>query len=434
MKIGVIGAWHLGTVTAACLADLGYDVTAADREDARIQELNAGTSPIFEPGLGELLARNLAAGRLRFTTDLGQAVTEAPYVIIAYDTPVDDQDRVDLAPLISAAAEIAPHLSPAATVIVSSQVPVGTCAALADIIQEANPSPAFGIACVPENLRLGQAIELFKAPDFLVLGADEGATHERLEALFAPIKTAKLRMGLRTAEMTKHAINAYLATSISFINEIANLCDIAGADAPQVSEALRLDRRIGPGLPLKPGLGFAGGTLARDMKALQRLAAENKCEAPLIKAVLAVNERQNRLVIERLKEYYGTLRGLHVGVLGLTYKPGTSTLRRSAALELIQELAAQGASVKAYDPKADPRELEGWRDLFTLSSDPYGAAEGSQALILATGWPQFKELDFTRIRGLVENPLILDAQNLLDADRMSGLGFIYRGIGRSRGP
>lgn len=434
MRVCVLGIWHLGSVASACLAELGHQVVGVDEDSQRVQELNWGQPPLFEPELPELLARNLAAGRLRYTTCLAEGVEGAECVLIAYDTPVNEEDEPDLSPIFAAALAMAPHLAPGATIVVSSQVPVGTCQRLAEMLWQANPSLPPSIACLPENLRLGQAVQRFLFPEFLVLGTDDPAAHERLEELLAPIQAPKLRVSLRTAEMTKHAINAYLATTISLINELANLCDLVGADAFQVAEALRLDSRIGPGTPLSPGLAFGGGTLARDMKVLRRLGRERGYEPALIEGVLRVNERQNRMVVERLKGFYRSLRGLTIGVLGLTYKAGTSTLRRSPALEIIRALAEEGAAVKAYDPKADPREVEPYRHLFTRYGDPYLVAQGSQALILATGWPQFRELDYRRIRSLVGNPLLLDAQNLLDAEEMSRIGFIYQGVGRSRAP
>ena len=433
-KVCVVGIWHLGAVTSACLADLGYSVVGVDGDAQRVEALNRGVAPLHEPGLNELLSENVSAGRLRYVTDVGDGVRGAEYVIIAYDTPVDDQDEVDLSEIFATAAEMAPSLESDATVIVSSQVPVGSCEKLADTIRRHNPAPAFGVACTPENLRLGQAIERFRRPDMLVIGADSPATLEKTERLLSVIPAPKVTSDLRTAEMTKHAVNAYLATAISFGNELANLCDLAGADALKVIQALRMDARVSPKAPMLPGLGFAGGTLARDMKALQRLGAENGYPAPFIYGVLKVNQRQNEMVVDRLKQACGPLRDLTVGVLGLTYKAGTSTLRRSAAVEIIQAIAHEGATVKAYDPKADPRETAPYLPYFTRCPDAYSAAEGSHGLVLLTGWPEFKELDFARIRALMRRPFILDAQNMLDADAIGRMGFTYHGLGRAVSP
>lgn len=433
-KVCVLGLWHLGSVSAACLADLGYRVVGVDRDAARVQALNAGRPPLYEPGLQELLARGLASGRLRFSADMEQGVAGAPYVLIAYDTPVDEHDEVDLSDIFAVVEEMAPFLEGGTTLIVSSQVPVGTCDRLAATVRRARPSLDFGIACLPENLRLGQAIERFKCPEFLVFGANDDATHEHVEQLFAAVDAPKLRLDLRTAEMTKHALNAYLATSISLANEIANLCDEVGADALKVTQALRLDSRVSPRAPLNPGLGFAGGTLARDMKVLCALASENGYEAPLLRAVLSVNERQNRMIAARLVQLIPDRRGLTVGLLGLTYKPGTSTLRRSPGLELAATLAAEGISVKAHDPRVEPADLQPYLDILAFCPDPYLVADGSDAVVLVTDWPELRRLDFARMRTLMRSPVLLDPQNLLDADSLAAMGFVYQAVGRGRKP
>jgi UDPglucose 6-dehydrogenase len=351
-------------------------------------------------------------------------------VVIAYDTPVNEQDEPDLAPIIATGEALAGCLDDGATIIVSSQVAVGTCTALAERLRRLNPGLHFGIACVPENLRLGQAIERFLRPDLLVFGADNEVTMERVEALFSSIPGPRARMDLPTAEMTKHAINAYLATCISFGNELANLCDEVGADAFQVIQALKLDSRVSPKAPLAPGLGFAGGTLARDMTVLKKLAADHGHPAPLLNGVLAANQFQNGMIVHRLEGLLGTLEARTIGVLGLTYKPGTSTLRRSAAIEIIRGLTARGAVIKAYDPKADPAEIELHRQEFSICSDPYHAAEAADALALITPWPEFKDLDLARLRDRMHTPVILDAPNMLEPAKVVRAGFVYQGIGR----
>ena len=428
-KVCVVGIWHLGAVTAACLADLGYAVVGVEEDVGKVQNLNKGIPPLFEPDLPEMMAQNIAAGRLTFAARLAEGLAGASYVLITYDTPLDDNDDVDVSGILAIAGELGPRLEDGATIIVSSQVPVGTCEEMAAVVRQANPSLRFGIAYVPENLRLGQAIQGFKQPEMTVIGADSEATLRRVEQLLAPIQAPRVRVDLRTAEMTKHAINAYLATSITFANEIANLCDEVGADALKVAEALRLDSRIGPGAPLRPGLGFAGGTLARDLKVLRRLSERHGYQASLINAVLAVNERQNDVVVGRLRRALGSFDGRSVGILGLTYKAGTSTLRRSAALGIIRTIVAEGAVVKAHDPKANPNELC-LHDGFTFCDNPYAVAQGSDALVLVTNWPQFRELDYPRIGSLMRNPVILDALNMLDADHMVEAGFRYIGVGR----
>jgi len=433
-KVCVLGLWHLGSVSAACLADLGYQVVGVDRDAARVQALNAGRPPLYEPGLEELLARGLTSGRLRFSADMEQGVAGARYVLMAYDTPVNEHDEIDLSEIFTVVEETAPFLENGTTLIVSSQVPVGTCERLAATVRRARSSLDFGIACVPENLRLGQAIARFMRPEFLVFGANDDVTHEHVEQLLAAIDAPKLRVDLPTAEMTKHALNAYLATAISFGNEIANLCDEVGADALKVTQALCLDSRVSPRAPLNPGLGFAGGTLARDMKALCALASENGYEASLLHAVLSVNERQNRMIAARLVQLLPARPGLTVGLLGLTYKAGTSTLRRSPGLELAATLAAEGIRVKAYDPKVEPADLQPYLDILSFCHDPYLVADASDAVVLVTDWPEFRQLDFARMRTLMRSPVLLDPQNVLDADSLAEMGFIYQAVGRGRRP
>ncbi len=431
-KVCVVGLWHLGSVTSACFADLGRSVVGVADEPERAASLNNGVPPLFEPGLAELIARHLATGRLRFTSDTRDGVQGSSYVVIAYDTPVNEQDEPDLVPITAAVDTLAGCLEDGTTIIISSQVPVGTCEALAGRLRSLNPGLRFGMACIPENLRLGQAIGRFLQPDLLVFGADNEATMKKVEALYFPIPGPRARTDLRTAEMTKHAINAYLATCISFGNELANLCDEVGADAFHVVQALKLDGRVSPKAPLAPGLGFAGGTLARDMTVLKKLAAQHGYAAPLVNGVMAVNQFQNRIVVQRLEGLLGTLAAKTIGVLGLTYKPGTSTLRRSAAIEIIRELVVRGAAVKAFDPRAEHAEIDLYRGEFSICPDPYAAAKNADALALVTPWPEFRDLDLARLKGVMHTPVILDAPNMLEPAKVAQAGFVYQGIGRGR--
>jgi UDPglucose 6-dehydrogenase len=429
-KVCVVGLWHLGSVTSACFADLDRSVVGVDGDPERAASLNNGAPPLFEPGLAELMARQLTTGRLRFTSSLREGVKDSSYLVIAHDTPVNEHDEPDLAPITATVDALANCLEKDATIIVSSQVPVGTCEALAGRLRSLNPDLRFGMACVPENLRLGQAIERFLRPDLLIFGADSEATLERVEALYSPIPGPRARTDLRTAEMTKHAINAYLAMCISFGNELANLCDEVGADAFQVVQALKLDSRVSSKAPLLPGLGFAGGTLARDMTVLKKLAAQHGYPAPLLDGILAVNQFQNRMVVHRLEGLLGTLEARTIGVLGLTYKPGTSTLRRSAAIEIIRDLVAKGAAIKAFDPKADPAEVALHRREFSICIDPYAAAKDADALAFVTPWPEFRDLDLARLKDIMHTPVILDAPNMLEPAKVTQAGFVYQGIGR----
>ena len=427
-RICVIGIWHLGSVVSACFADLGYSVVGADHNAGSIESLNKGTPPLFEPGLEELISKNIKANRLSYTTHLADAVTGCNHVLITYDTPVSENDEVDLSGIFATIKEIAGYLENETVITVSSQVPVGTCEQIKAMIRKLNPALGFDIAYSPENLRLGQAIERFLHPDRIVIGAENDATLEKVEKLFGVINAPVIRMNLKTAEMTKHAINAFLATSISFANEMGNLCDEVGADASRLAQALASDVRIGPNLPLSPGMAFGGGTLARDLKILQDLGDSLNYRTWLIDGVLQVNEQQKKLVIRKLEKIYGSVGKLTVGVLGLAYKAGTSTLRRSTALEIIGRLVYGGASVKAYDPKADFEEVRTHRE-FQFCDDAYQTAKNSDALVIATDWPEFRELDFDLIKSVMRKPVLIDAKNMLDGRPLLAKGFIYSGVG-----
>lgn len=430
-NVCVVGIWHLGSVVSACLADLGYHVIGVDKDPKKVEDLNNGIPPLFEPGLTELIQTNINQKSLSYTTDMGYAVNGSSYVLITFDTPVDDNDEVDLSEIFDTATELVKYLRNDTTIVVSSQVPVGTCEQIESVIKRGASSLNFGIAYSPENLRLGQAIEVFKNPERIVVGADSSTTLDKVERLFAPVGVPTVRMNLRTAEMTKHALNAFLATSISFANEIANLCDEVGADALKVAEALRSDSRIGSKARLLPGLGFAGGTLARDLKVLKSIGEKHGYEDGLIKAVLEVNHQQNGLVVRKIKKVYGSLKGLTAGILGLTYKPGTSTLRRSAALEIIRDLICEGVKVKAYDPKADLDEVQMHKE-FEFYPDPYQVAADADALVIITEWPEFQSLNFDLLKTTMRNPVLIDTNNVLDDEVMASKGFNYFGVGRGQ--
>jgi UDPglucose 6-dehydrogenase len=429
--ITILGLWHQGIVAAAVFADLGFDVLAADPDAKTIASLCAGKAPIFEPGLDDLLQKGLASGRLRFTSDLAGAVRGRPNVWLMHDTPVDENDRPDTGVVFRAAEAVAPALAVDALVVVTAQVPVGTCDEIHKRLAAAAPHARARIAYIPENLRLGQAIERFRKPALPVMGSDDPAALDRLETLLAPLGVAWKRVGLRTAEMVKHALNAFLGVSICFANELGNLCDEVGANGFHVAEALRLEPRVGPKAMLLPGLGFSGGTLARDMQTLRGLGRRFGLETRLLDGAWEANARQNSLVVRKLSQALGPLRDQPVAVWGLTYKPGTSTLRRSAALAIVGDLVREGVRVTAHDPKADRVELAACSG-FTFVEDPYAAVRNARGLVLLTAWPEYQTSDFERIRGLMANPLILDTANALDADRLIRLGFHYLDVGRGR--
>jgi UDPglucose 6-dehydrogenase len=430
LAVCVAGIWHLGLVNSVCLAETGLQVTGVDADVERVERLNRGLAPIAEPEIDGVLSSGLRSGRLRYTTDLAAAAGGATHILVAFDTPVDANDDVDLAPIFSAVDSMIPALRDGATIIICSQVPVGTCDLLEERIHSVRPDLHFGLACVPENLRLGQAVERFRHPDFIVIGAETSDTIAEVERLYKPIEAPRVHLNLRTAEMTKHAMNAYLATMISFGNELGNLCDLVGADATSVIEVLKLEARVSPKAPLNPGYGFSGGTLARDMKVLEGIGRSHSYEAPLINGILRLNHLQNTVALRAIERRFGSFANLTVGLLGLTYKPGTSTIRRSAAIEMLLNLRSGGARVKAYDPMADSMELSAYEGLYERCGSPYETAEGASVIVIATPWPECTRLDWDRLRGLMQFPLLVDAGNALEAQSLRDHGFTYFGVGR----
>ncbi len=428
-RICIVGLWHQGTVLSACFAEMGYKVTTVGDDLSAVASLSNGNPTVHEPRLGSLIRRNLKAGRLHFTCDYGQALSKAQFVFIAIDTPINALDEPELQPVLEAARKVGQFRSRDIVLCVASQVPVGTSEKLRALVQEQKPAVRCDLAYICEFLRLGEAVDTFFHADRFVIGSEEPEVAERVADLYRPLKRPMLLIGLRSAEMAKHASNTYLATAISFINEISDLCDLVGADAMDVAKAMKLDRRIGPHAYLSPGLGFAGGTLGRDICALQDLGRENDCRMRLMDAVMAVNRERALVVKERLLRRYESLRGRCIGVLGLTYKPGTNTLRRSIAEEIISGLVDEGAEVRAYDPLADLGNGNSPSN-FIGSPDPYALAKGCDALVLVTGWEGILELDWPRLRSSMRQPVFIDTRNLFDPKKMSEVGFVYSGIGR----
>ena len=426
----VIGIWHLGAVNAVGFAEKGYRVIGLELDAAKARKLQRGVPPLFEPGLEEMIAKHLKTGKLRFSSDPAVA-RDADYVVIAYDSPVNDRDEVDISPVANAARLVAPALKLEAPVVITSQLPLGTCEGIEREVRALNPAWRSGVVYTPENLRLGSAIPRFLEPDMLVLGADNPAAGRAALVLYQKFKTEKLPMDLRSAEMVKHALNAFLATSITFINEIANLSDRLGADAVSVGRALKLDKRIGKSALMMPGLGFSGGTLARDVTQLRKFSSELGYKAKLLDAIVDVNEGTFDEVIFRLRKKLGTLNGKRVGVLGLTYKPGTSTVRRSPALKIMAKLQKAGADCSGYDPKASREELVESGAVFTRAKSVRELATKADALVLVTEWPEFREIPFAAIAKLMKRPFLVDSKNFLDPALVTAAGLDYQGFGRS---
>jgi len=432
MKIAVIGCWHQGVVGAACLADMGHEVTGYDADPARIQQLSRGEAPLYEPGLSELLKKTVKAGSLTFTADAAAAVMNAEIVMIMHDTPVDHNDQSDLAGIYLDIEAIAGSLSEAAIIYVTAQVPVGTCDRIAEIIRIQHSGWQGGLAYSPENLRLGQAIERFRTPPLPVVGTDRDQTFQRLEKFLSGFPVKWKQVDVRTAEMSKHALNAFLATSICFANELGNLCDLLGADGHKLAEVLRMEPRIGAKAMLFPGLGFSGGTLARDMQTLRGFGDQLGIETRLLDGAWAANQSQNQIVVHTLRRVLGgNLKGKVIAVLGLTYKPDTSTLRRSAALEVIGSLEKEGAEIKAHDPKADREELKQFKS-FKVFDDIYEAIRGADALVLMTPWPVYREVIPARVKEVMKGNLVFDTANLWPVTEWEKAGLIDLTIGRGR--
>jgi UDPglucose 6-dehydrogenase len=407
MNLTILGLWHLGCVTAACCAR-HFQVIGLDFDAANIARLKEGKAPLFEPGLDDLLLAGLTAGRLGFTDNPEAACAAADVLWMCYDTPVNDNDESDVAFVLDQLRRCLPHLPAGALVLISAQLPVGTCRALE------SEFPQFQFACSPENLRLGKAIDAFEKAERVVVGLRSDAKKPSLEQLFKPFTPQIVWMRTESAEMVKHALNSFLALSITFINEIARLCEQTGADAKEVAAGLKSDVRIGPKAYLGPGGPFAGGTLARDLVTLTRLGAEKKEPLFLIPAIKQSNDQHRDWAFRRLQARLGELRGRRIAVLGLTYTPNTDTLRRSAAVELCGRLLAAGAQVSALDPavKQLPPELAAVR----LAPDLPAALAQADAAVVCTEWPQFRQGAWPELVRAMSQPVIVDANRFLEKE------------------
>jgi UDPglucose 6-dehydrogenase len=412
MKICVFGLWHLGCVTAACAAQR-FPTIGLDPDPTVIAELQAGRPPLLEPGLEDLIREGHASGHLRFTNDARDALAEADIVWVAFDTPVDEEDRADIGFVEFQIASLFPHLREGSMVLISSQMPVGTTRRIETSYRESFPHKDVHFAYSPENLRLGKALDVFRNPGRIVIGTRADQDRERLGQLFAPFCDNLIWMSIESAEMTKHALNAFLANSIAFINEIAAVCEGVGADAKQVEKGLKSDERIGPRAYLGAGGPFAGGTLARDISFLTSAASSLDLPVPLLESVKLSNDLHKHWPRRKLLSMLGTLAGKRVAVLGLTYKPGTNTLRRSSSIELCRWLSEQHATVNAFDPAVQqlPADLT---ETITLADSALAALEGCDAAVIATEWPEFRALTAPDLIARMKTPIVLDANRFLD--------------------
>ena len=431
-NICVVGAGYVGLVTGTCFADLGNRIIALDLNEERIKNLNAGILPIYEPGLEEVVRRNVAAGRLRFTTSYAEALAGAEFAFIAVGTPEGVDGEADLQYVRSAAEAVADHMTAPLVIVNKSTVPVGTGDWVADIVRGRQPKPIpFSVVSCPEFLREGSAIADFLNPARIVLGSlDKDAAH-RVADLHLALRAPIIVTDLRTAEMIKYASNAFLATKISFINEIANICDALGADVKEVAAGMGYDGRIGRAF-LDAGLGYGGSCFPKDVKALAHMARTNSKHPQLLETVMEINKHQRRQVVRKLREVIGgDLNGKAVGLWGLAFKPNTDDLRDAPALEILEELRQLGATVRACDPVAGPGALRLVPDL-DLRTDAYEVASGADAVVMCTEWNEYKQLDLARVRSLMRTPILIDGRNVYDPEHMRALGFAYRAMGRGQ--
>jgi len=422
MKITVLGLWHLGNITAACCAR-HFLVTGLDFEASTVANLNQGEAPLHEPGLNKLLAAGIKCGKLSFTSDPKSACANTNVLWVTYDTPVNERDESDVALVLENIRRALPHLPTTALVLISAQLPVGTCAQLE------KEFPQFQFACSPENLRLGKAIDSFEKAERVIVGIRNASAKPLLEKLFAPFTSQILFMRTESAEMVKHALNSFLALSITFVNEIARLGEHVGADAKEVSAGLKSDPRIGPRAYLAPGGPFAGGTLARDVVTLIKLAKSKNENVSVIPAIQQSNDAHRTWAFRRLQSALGDLNRRTVAVLGLTYTPDTDTLRRSAAVELCQQLCAAGAKVVAFDPvvKSLPLALNN----LSLSNDIAAALRDADAAVICTEWPPFRQADWAELVPKMRGRIIIDPNRFLENELKNIAGIEHLSVGRA---
>ncbi len=441
MKVTIFGSGYVGLVTGTCLAEVGNDVLCVDVDERKINMLNNGESPIYEPGLDDLIERNKAEGRLKFTTDIAEGVAHGLFQFIAVGTPPDEDGSADLQYVLSVARSIGEHMDDYKVVIDKSTVPVGTADKVKAAVNEElekralTSSVEFDVVSNPEFLKEGAAIDDFMKPERIVIGTDNPRTTELLRALYAPFNRNHERliaMDIRSAELTKYASNAMLATKISFMNELANLAERLDADIEKVRIGMGSDPRIGYHF-IYPGCGYGGSCFPKDVQALERTAREVDYDARLLNAVEAVNYRQKQVLIDKIHNHFdGELKGLTFAIWGLAFKPNTDDMREAPSRTLMEALWKAGASVKAYDPEAmgEAKRIYSERPELELADDPMSALDGADALVVVTEWPKFRSPNFDEIKRKLKQPLIFDGRNLYDPAQMQEYGIAYYAIGR----
>ena len=431
MKIAVIGTGYVGLVAGACLAENGNDVICVDKDEAKIATLEAGRMPIYEPGLEEMVRRNASEQRLTFTTKLKDAVRQSEIVFIAVGTPQGEDGSADLQHVLGVAHEIGKAIEKYTIVVDKSTVPVGTAKKVHAAVASETSVP-FSVVSNPEFLKQGAAIDDFMKPDRVVIGCDEERAGEMMRALYAPFTRTGapiMVMDTPSAELCKYAANAMLATRISFMNEIANVCERVGADAEAVRKAVGSDRRIGPSF-LFPGIGYGGSCFPKDVKAMLRSAADEGYDFKILHAVEAVNVLQKSRLVEKMQAHFGDMKGKTIALWGLAFKPKTDDMREAPAITIVDSLLAMGASVRAYDPEATDTARRVFGDRITYCNHGYDALTGADALAVVTEWSEFREPDFKKIKQSLKSPVIFDGRNIYSPDQMRGHGFQYFSIGR----
>ncbi len=431
MKIAVVGSGYVGLVAGACLAENGNEVVCVDKDPVKVRLLQRGKIPIYEPGLEEMVRRNKSEKRLTFTTALARGVRQAQIIFIAVGTPTGEDGAADLQHVLGVAREIARAMNGYKVVVNKSTVPVGTAVKVRDVIRRETTHP-FSVVSNPEFLKQGAAIDDFMKPDRVVIGAEDPRSAELMKELYSPFTRTGapiMMMDCASAELCKYAANAMLATRISFMNEVSNVCEAVGANVDQVRRAVASDRRIGPSF-LFPGVGYGGSCFPKDVKAMVHFAEEKAYDFRILRAVEAVNEGQKRRLVAKMEAHFGSLKGKRIALWGLAFKPKTDDMREAPAVPLIQGLLAAGATVHAYDPEAMKVARSIFGSKIHYADGSYAALTGADALAIVTEWNEFREPDYVRMRKLMRSPVIFDGRNIYNPESLRALGFTYISMGR----
>jgi UDPglucose 6-dehydrogenase len=431
MKIAVVGSGYVGLVLGACLAENGNDVICVDKDQSKISTLEAGRLPIYEPGLEEMVRKNHAEDRLTFTTDLPQAVQASEIVFIAVGTPQGEDGAADLQHVLTVARDVGKALNKYTVIVDKSTVPVGTAKKVHAAIAKETTQP-FSVVSNPEFLKQGAAIEDFMKPDRVVLGCDDERSGHVMQELYAPFTRTGapiMMMDTASAELCKYAANSILATRISFMNEIANVCELVGADVDHVRKAIGADRRIGTSF-LFPGVGYGGSCFPKDVQALLKSSADRGYDFGILRAVEDANKRQKSRLVAKMEQHFGDLKGKTIALWGLAFKPRTDDMREAPAITVIERLLSLGSTVRAYDPEASQTARQIFGDRITITERSYDALAGADALAIVTEWNEFREPDFKKMRQLLKTPVVFDGRNIYSPEHMRALGFTYFSIGR----